>query len=86
MYAFGITPLIRCVHHLLKELDEGAEPRSPEPSSQPSSQESLSLALSLTAAEGVQSSPTESQEPGARSHPGAKRARSHGANHQETSL
>ena len=29
MYALGVTPLIRCVHHLLKELDEEEEPGSP---------------------------------------------------------
>ena len=56
MYALGVTPLIRCVHHLLKELDEEEEPCSPpngkplrpepevetESSSQASSQCSLS--------------------------------------------
>ena len=56
MYALGIIPLIRCVHHLLKELDEEEEPCSPpngkplrpepevetESSSQASSQCSLS--------------------------------------------
>ena len=56
MYALGVTPLIRCVHHLLKELDEEEEPCRPpngkplrpepevetESSSQASSQCSLS--------------------------------------------
>ena len=94
MYALGIIPLIRCVHYLLKSLDEEEEPCSPpngtplrpepeaESSSQVFSQSSLgSLSLSLSAAE--ESEPgARSQEPATSQEPG-DRSQEPGARSQE---